>query len=276
MKGETVIVLDLDGTLLDSNKALSPGNYQALEQAAQRGCLIVPCTGRFFGGMPEAVRNLPFLRYAITINGARVTDLKSKETIYSGDISPQRSGEVFSFLDTQPVIYDCYQDEWGWMERRMKEAAGQYVSSPAMLDMIARLRTPVEDLPGVICSRNRGVQKIQAFLSDQKKRKELLALLPERFPDLAVTTSVPENVEINSRLAQKGLALEALCRKLGVPMEKTIAFGDGMNDVTMLHVAGIGVAMGNGEKEIREMADYVTDTNDNDGVAAALRHFGII
>lgn len=276
MKPGAMIVLDLDGTLLDSHKALSAGNRQALQQAAQRGCLIVPCTGRFFGGMPDAVRNLPFLRYAVTINGAKVLDLESKETIYSADISPQRAGEVFSYLDTQPVIYDCYQDEWGWMERWMKEAAAKYVTNPGALDLIERLRTPVENLPGVIRSRNRGVQKIQAFAPQGKQRDEVMKNLAVRFSDLAVTASIPENIEINSRLAQKGLALEALCRKLGIPMENTIAFGDGMNDVTMLNMAGIGVAMGNAEEKIQKLADYVTDTNDNDGVAAALRHFGII
>ena len=73
-KNVKIISLDLDGTLLDSQKRLSEENRLALEEAAERGVLIVPTTGRFFGMMPQAVRDLPFVRYAITINGAQVFD----------------------------------------------------------------------------------------------------------------------------------------------------------------------------------------------------------
>ena len=74
-----LILLDLDGTLLTTDKKISAANYSALEQAAAKGIYIVPCTGRFFSGMPENVRNLPFLHYAITINGAQVEDLQIVE-----------------------------------------------------------------------------------------------------------------------------------------------------------------------------------------------------
>ena len=96
------------------------------------------------------------------------------------------------------------------------------------------------------------------------------------FPDLSVTSSIENNIELNSRGAQKGLALAALCRETGVSMEQTMAFGDGLNDISVLRAAKIGIAMGNAAQEIRAIADYVTDTNDHDGVAAALLHFGIV
>ena len=109
-------MLDLDGTLLTTGKKISPANYAALEQAAARGIHIVPCTGRYFIGMPEDVRALPFLRYAITINGADIYDIKENKSLHQALTSAKRADEVFAVLDTLPIIYDCFQDGWGWIK----------------------------------------------------------------------------------------------------------------------------------------------------------------
>ena len=81
-----IIALDLDGTLLNSDKELSPGNRAALERAAEAGYEIVPTTGRFYGGMPQVIRELPFVRYVITINGAEVADRRTGEVMYRAEI----------------------------------------------------------------------------------------------------------------------------------------------------------------------------------------------
>ena len=82
-----IIALDLDGTLLNTKKELTPGNLDALQRASEVGTLIVPTTGRFYGGMPEVIRGLPFVHYAITINGAQVADLRTGEVIYRLELS---------------------------------------------------------------------------------------------------------------------------------------------------------------------------------------------
>ncbi|MBR1659427.1 MAG: HAD hydrolase family protein, partial [Oscillospiraceae bacterium] len=81
-----LIALDLDGTLLNSAKELTPRNRAALEAAAAAGIEIVPSTGRFYLGIPEAVRALPFVRYAITINGAQVWDIRGERSLYASDV----------------------------------------------------------------------------------------------------------------------------------------------------------------------------------------------
>jgi HAD superfamily hydrolase (TIGR01484 family) len=93
-----LIVLDLDGTLLNSKKELSPGNFAALEAAAAKGIYVVPCTGRFFKAMPECIRSLPFLRYAITINGAQVFDRETGEAIVRDEIALERVDLVVTAL----------------------------------------------------------------------------------------------------------------------------------------------------------------------------------
>ena len=121
-----IIALDLDGTLLDSQKRLSEGNRAALEEAAAKGVHIVPTTGRFFGMMPQAIRDLPFVRYAITINGAQVYDRETDTAIVREEIPLDMALDIIRLLDRYDVIYDCYRSNWGWMTGSLQAKAGSY------------------------------------------------------------------------------------------------------------------------------------------------------
>ena len=105
---------------------------------------------------------------------------------------------------------------------------------------------------------------------DMRAKKKELELLPALFPELAVSTSVPSNIEINIAAANKGEALLALCATLGVAPEETLAFGDGTNDLSMIRAAGCGVAMGNADFSVKAVADAVCDDNEHDGLAKYL------
>ena len=268
-----IIVLDLDGTLLTSDKRISPRNYAALERAAEKGIHIVPSTGRFYDGMPAVVRELPFVRYTITVNGAEIYDAREERVLHRAEMTPAQADEVFEVLDTLPVVYDCYQDGWGWMEKRLYDQAEDFIDDPRVLAMVKELRTPVEDFRELIRQRGKGIQKIQMFFRDMDRRAQALPFLRQRFPGLNVTSSISNNLELNSLDAHKGAALLELCRILGVAPSQTMAFGDGLNDITMLSTAALGVAMENACPEVKAAADDITDTNDRDGVAKAIEQF---
>lgn len=268
-----LIALDLDGTLLNSDKQLTPENRAALEKAAGEGVEIVPATGRFYKGMPEIIRELPFVRYVISINGAQVYDALNGKTVCSSEIPWERAVSVMEHLDTLDTIYDCYQDGWGWMTEEFYNKADRYAAHIHSLEMIKKLRTPVPELKAYLAEKAHGVQKVQAFFKDMELREEVLKSLPDEFPDLVITTSIVNNIEINSREATKGVALEKLAAYLGIPLESTMAFGDDTNDTTMLEAAGIGVAMGNAYDEVKQSADFVTSDCDENGVAYAINHF---
>ena len=268
-----LIALDLDGTLLNSRKELPPEEYSALAEAAAAGIEIVPTTGRFFGGMPQAVRDLPFLHYAITVNGAQVYDIRQDRAIARAEIPWQRAVEIMSWLDELPVIYDCFMDNWGWMSRSMWEKAADFAPDEHYLKMIRELRRPVDELKAFLTERKHDVQKVQFFCRDMALRQRLLREMPQQLPDIAVSSAISNNVELNCRDAHKGAALHALADYLGLPMEAIMAFGDGSNDVSMLRAAGIGVAMGNACDEARSAADQVTADCDHHGVAQGIRRF---
>ena len=131
-----LIALDLDGTLLDSGKRLSERNRAALEKAAAKGVEIVPTTGRFFGMMPEAIRALPFVRYAITVNGAQVYDRETDAALARAEIPVATAIAAMEVLDGFDCIYDCYQENWGWMTDAMQRKAADYAPDAHYLTMI--------------------------------------------------------------------------------------------------------------------------------------------
>ena len=268
-----LISLDLDGTLLNSKKELSPENAAALQWAADQGIEIVPTTGRFFGGMPEVIRNLPYLHYAITINGAQVYDVRSNVGIAKAEIPVERAVELMAWLDQFPVIYDCFMDNWGWMTRALQEQADDFAPNEHYAKMLKELRTPVEELKAHLFEVGHDVQKVQFFAKDMELRSRMMEEIPELFPELIVSSAVVNNVEINDQNAHKGNAIRQLAAHLGLERSQILAFGDGSNDVTMLQEAGIGVCMENGLDSVKAVADYITDSCDNSGVAKAIYHF---
>ncbi len=268
-----LIALDLDGTLLNTEKRLSDRSREALARAAAAGIEIVPTTGRFFDGIPEAVRTLPFLRYAITINGAAVFDVRRGENLTKAELPLERALEIMEAVEGLPVLVDCYQDNAGWMSRSMWERVADFVDLPHARKLVRETRRPVPDLKAMLRARGRSVQKLQLIVKDLDLRERLLRELPERFPHLSVTSSWENNVEINDADAHKGRALQSLAERLGLRPDQTMAFGDGLNDVTMLRAAGLGVAMGNACPEALAAANTVTADCDHDGVAAGIARF---
>lgn len=268
-----LIALDLDGTLLDSEKRLSPRNRAALERAAARGIHVVPTTGRFFGMMPEAVRDLPFVRYAITVNGAQVYDRATGAALARAEIPVATAIGAMEVLDGFDCIYDCYQDNWGWMTEAMQRKAADYAPDAHYLKMIREFRRPVPELKAHLAAKGADVQKVMLFARDAADLPAIRAALAARFPELALTQSTPNNVEINHALAHKGEALRRLAEALGFGLPECMAFGDGMNDLTMVRDAGLGVAMANAAPAVLAAAKRVTLSNDEDGVAAAIDRF---
>ena len=269
-----LIAFDLDGTLFDDEKRIPPENLRALAAAADRGCVLVPATGRMVPGIPENVRALPFCRYYIVSNGAGVYDAEEDRLLLRADIPAELAVRCCEHMDTLPVIYDCYQNDSGWMTRRMYEDCEDFFPfEPHMYQMVKRLRVPVDELKETLRARGEPVQKMQMFFRprDLELRDRELRLFPALFPELAATTSVSNNIEINSARAGKGKAILALARLLGIPPEDSVAFGDGTNDREMLETAGWGVAMRNADPQVKAVADEITDTNNNAGVAQVIR-----
>ena len=277
-----IIALDLDGTLLDSQKRLSEANRDALAQAAAGGAYIVPTTGRFFGMMPAAVRDLPFVRYAITINGAQVYDRETDSAIVREEIPLGRALELMELLDRHDVIYDCYRSNWGWMTADLQAKADAYATDEHYLKMIRDFRNPVPELKAHLKStaEEGDVQKVMLFTRrTEEGRAEAVRIIEEvaaAFPEIKTTASTWNNLEFNIASANKGNSLRRFAEHLGFTLDNCMAFGDGLNDLSMIEAAGTGVAMANAHPQVLAAADAVTASNDDDGVALVVRKLAVV
>ena len=268
-----ILAFDLDYTLIDSKKVIPPENIEALRYAAARGAYIVPATGRIYQGIPEELRRLPFMRW-FSPQTAPTSMTPWRTAPPPGPRS--RWTRPWPSTNTPTVwgcLYDCYQDNWGYMSADMLKVAPGIIPDAGVKKLIETLRTPVPELKAYLREKGTGVQKLQLYFTDINLRAKLLDELPRRFPKLAFSSSMPFNIEVNAPEATKGCALLTLCALLGVDPKDSMALGDGTNDLDMIRKAGIGVAMANAAPSVRAAADYVTESCNDGGFANAVKKF---
>ena len=268
-----ILAFDLDGTLLDDKKQIPQENLDAIKSAAAKGVHIVPATGRIFKGIPEELKDPAFMRWFITANGSYLYDAIEDRAAARAEIPVDEALAFYEYADTLGVLYDCYQDNWGYMTASMLKIAPGIIPDPGVRKLITGLRAPVPELKAYLKEKGTGVQKLQLYFTDMDQRARELEALPKRFPNLAFSTSMPFNIEINARTATKGRCLLSLCELLGIDPRDTLALGDGTNDLDMLEKAGVGVAMANAAPALLDAADYVTQSNNDAGFARAVEKF---
>ena len=267
-----LIAFDLDGTLFNDKKEVTPETFGTLKKAAEMGIEIVPSTGRFWNAIPANIKALDFVRYALTLNGAAIFDVKAGKTIAEFTIPVERAATLCRVFDDLGVVYDFVADGKGYMRRDNYERLADVMIGEWQVKIVRDMRSPVDDVYDTLSVVD-GVQKMQIYTLDKALRENLLKSLPYVFPHLLFTSSISNNIEINDTTANKGDGLRFLAGHLGLPMSETLAFGDGLNDITMIEAAGIGVAMENAVDEVKDAADYVTVDNNHDGVAEGIKRF---
>ena len=264
-----LIAFDLDGTLLDDDKHLPAENLAALQAAKEAGILLVPATGRILKALPEELLSPGLFRYFIFANGAEVYDLEEQKALHRARISPDLAVRLCEYMDRLPVLYDCYRGERGYMTAWMYEAAPDFFETePHILKLVKSLRLPVPELKENILAVNEPLEKLQMFFRPENmdERERQLQEIPEHFPELIASSSLRNNIEINSAHAGKGNALRRLCDALGIDCRESVAFGDGLNDADMLRAAGRGCAMENAVPSLKESADVIVESNNDAGV----------
>ncbi|MGN0706690.1 MAG: Cof-type HAD-IIB family hydrolase [Faecalibacterium sp.] len=265
-----LIALDLDGTLLNDRKELTEGNIRALTAAAQKGVWIVPATGRTASGVPAALRALPGVRYAITANGARMVDLSTGKALRELYIPRPLALETYDRLRKYDCTVDLFQDGQGYTTEENLAQIETFV--PENLRPYVRgTRKVLPDLRAFVDAQAHGLEKYTIFFQEEAERRRAWAEMEAL--GLEVVSSLPLNMELNAAGVNKGAGLLALAQVLELPAASLMACGDGGNDIAMLRAAGLGVAMENAFPEVRAAADYITRSNNEDGVAWAIQRF---
>lgn len=261
-----LIAYDLDGTLLNSKKQLTSHTKEVLEEAARQGIVILPATGRPVTGIPEMVLNITGTNYAVTANGARVMDLRRNEAIIETLLPRETGRKILKIFYEYDTLKEIYFNGKGYANEEDLLNIGHFLSDPHMAEYIVKTRTPVKDLEKIFDKEFSDMDKIHGIMANLEDIDKIKARLQE-ISDIEITGALGCNLEINAKGATKGNALLKLGESLNISREEIMAFGDASNDHSMLKLAGTGVAMANADDKTKAVADYVTVSNDEDGVA---------
>lgn len=271
-----IVASDLDGTLLTDDKKLTDKNKEIIEKLIENGGYFVPATGRPISGIPEFLKEIRGIKYIILSNGAAVLHMQTGEVIYKNQFEPEEAKEIIKILRSFGTMFDFYADGVGRIEANFLEDLQKYNIEPEIEKIIKKTRKPVESLDEFLEKEQCHVEKFNMFFAQQEKREEARVAL-SKIPNILVTSSVKNNLEINAATCNKGNALKALADYLGVDIEKTMAFGDNSNDIAMIKEAGLGVAMKNGSKEARAVSDYISEYSNNEsGVGIAIEKWNTL
>lgn len=261
-----LIAYDLDGTLLTSKKELTPRTKEVLKEAARQGIVILPATGRPVTGIPAKVLAIKGTNYAVTANGARVMDLRSKESIIETLLPRDTGRKILKIFYEYDTLKEIYFNGKGYANESDLSNIKHFLANPHMAEYIVNTRIPVKDLWEIFENEIGDMDKIHGIMADLEDIEKIKERL-QKIPDIEITGALGCNLEVNAKGATKGNALLKLGESLGISREQIMAFGDASNDHSMLKLAGTGVAMANADKETKAVADYVTASCDEDGVA---------
>lgn len=268
-----MIGLDLDGTLLNSDKVLTENTKRVLREAIEQGVVILPATGRPLSGLPKEVLEFPGIRYALTANGARIIDMQEDKIIYENLVPYETSEKLLDIMGKYDTILEVYHDGVGYSGEAMLNRVDEFFKSPAMAHYVKTTRRPVSDVRAMFTAAGRPSDKVQAiFLNDEDKMKAW-AEIEATIPDIEVTGALENNIEVNAAGVSKGKTLVSLGKLLGIKREEIMACGDGANDTDMIKEAGLGVAMANAVDVVKAVADVITAPNDEEGVAKAIEKY---
>ena len=267
-----LIAMDMDGTLLTSDKEITTYTKSILHKAADRGVILAVCTGRLFASADYYASLLGTDVPVIASNGAYIKDKKTNKIIYENKLGLERINEITSLVKSYGLWASYYTtshiiSEVMTMATRFYSDRNEYFPQNGKISI----------------DTGKSFQEILEYYGEEiikivisTERYEALAGLRraiEKQCDVSIMSSWNNNIEIMSPGVSKGNSVSMLAKFYGIEKSQIMCFGDNENDTSMIEYAGMGIAMGNATEQLKSKADYITDTNDNDGVAKAIKKY---
>ena len=264
---DKILVLDIDGTLTNSRKEISPGTKAGLIGIMERGHKIILASGRPTPGMRRYEEELELEKYGgylISFNGARIVECRSGEIVYQRTLP----------LALLPGFYGfAKRNGCGLVTYLGAEVISAFVPDE-YIELEARINAmPIRQVKDFLGFVDFDINKC-LMTAEPEKAAVLEKELQEKYGDVAsVYRSEPFFIEIMPKNVDKASSLDKMLETIGMTRENAICCGDGFNDVSMIKYAGVGVAMGNAQPVVKEAADYITATNDEDGLVQVIDKF---
>ncbi len=262
-----ILVLDIDGTLTNSNKEISEATKKALKKIQQDGIKVVLASGRPTFGIEPIAKELELEKYGgfiLAYNGGKIINFETGEVIFSIDFPNELISTVYKMAQEHKLPILSYSETHVITEHIDNE----YVQREAFLN-----RAPVQHVDNFLDAIPSTIPKclIVGHISEvEALEKKMYATLNNH---INVFRSEPFFLELVPKNIDKANSLDRLLSHLGLTKDEMIACGDGFNDLSMIKFAGLGIAMANAQEIVKEAADYITLSNDEDGIAHVVEKF---
>ncbi|MBE6995260.1 MAG: Cof-type HAD-IIB family hydrolase [Ruminococcaceae bacterium] len=264
-----LLAVDMDGTVLNTEKIITPRTGRAMETALSCGKEVVFATGRCPAEMRNYLAAFPTMRYAMCLSGALLLDLRTGVILDETTLSPALAAQILSAAEGLDVMAVVYAGNEVYLERRRRGDLAHFWCDcyTALYDDCGNWVERSAD----VLSLGESIRKINFFCHSEADYR----VLEQRMAPLPVNLAQGSynNCEVSPLGVDKGAGLERLCRAAGIPVTESIAVGDSGNDLAMLRAAGLSVAMENATAEIKAAADVTVSDCDHDGVAEVIETY---
>ena len=261
-----LLAIDMDGTLLNDEKKISLANYEAIQQARENGVKVVLASGRPLVGFKRYLEELNLVSeedYAVAFNGALVQSSEGGEIISKTTLTLEDYKSLYKLSKELKVNIHALTET-----SVISPKDSEYTRREAEMNGISNEIIAVEDV-----TEDTTIVKVM-FIDKPELIDEIIQKIPEEVSSkYTVVRSAPFFLEFLHKSVNKGAGVAALAKKLNIKQEEVICIGDAGNDIHMIKYAGLGVAMGNAFPEVKRIANFITKTNEEDGVAYIINKF---
>ncbi|MCR8843981.1 Cof-type HAD-IIB family hydrolase [Paenibacillus sp. SC116] len=259
-----LIAIDVDDTLITDEKVVTDGTKQALIQAIEQGTAVTLATGRMYASARNIALQTGLNVPLITYQGSLIKNVISGEVLYECAVPDDAAMKLFEYCESKGLHLQLYVDDQVYAQEKNDKLI-------AYCELSNIPYTIEPDFRGVL-SRHRSTKML--IIDEPSLLDEVAAHLRGLLgPDVHITKSKPHFLEITHREGTKGHALRFLAEHFGCTLEETIGIGDSWNDHDLIETAGLGVAMGNAVSSLKEIADYITLSNNEEGVRHVIEKF---
>lgn len=262
-----MLVLDIDGTLTNSKKEITPHTLQRIREIQQLGHIVVVASGRPTPGLRKVAETLELAKYGgylLSYNGARIANMQTGEVVCQLELPLEYVPQLYAFAEEKGIGLITYEQDWIVAGRPRDE----YMEREAWINQI-----PIRDVENFVEYVDFPIIKC-LFTAPPDRAPALERELAAKFVGrMSIYRSEPYFIEAMPLHVDKAASLQRLLEHLRMNVKDVIACGDGYNDVSMIRFAGLGVAMANAYDAVKAEADYITRSNDEDGVAHVIEKF---
>lgn len=260
-----VIAMDLDGTALNHQKQLTERTRAAIQKAAKSGIQIVVATGRTFSSLAPEVLAMPEITCAITSNGAVVNRIPDGAVLLHNYPNPETVSEIAGMIQGEKIDTEVCTGGQAYIGQSYYDRVLEGKTNRDV-QYVKTTRYPVPDIYQFLLEHRVAIENINLNFKTLEEKQQWQQRF-QKLPGVTPTSSFLFNVELGGATTSKAHALQALLDEWKMTSRQVMAFGDSENDLGMIQLAGIGVAMANGMEEVKQAADLLAESNEEDGVA---------